>query len=496
MGAFNDDQLKNIQGMGIAGFRKDRQQLLFVTFPDASSGQRLLQQLGTLVASAYSVGKFNDAFSEIRKRMGENVIEATWIGVLLSAKGYRKLGVDLNELPSGEGSAAFIAGMASRAQQVGDTRPTDSSDQWLSAFRRDQGVDALIVIASDDDDDFNERITAINNLLSACGCEVEYQERGNTLPSPHTGHEHFGFKDGLSQPAIDGYDAIPALFEPPVVKAGEFVLGYQDEAGQTAAIGDLWVDGSFVPFRRLRQNVAAFRAMTATQIPGANPPISSEQLAGKMVGRWPSGAPLELNPDTDPGDSGVTNAFQYATAPFSDADGSKAPTWAHIRKANPRDEPRPDSDDPVQRHRMIRRGIPFGQPLPAGAADDGAERGLHFIAFVADLDRQFEFVQRKWLNDRNFPVGVKTTPGTPYAAPTNTPGDGVDPIVGQHDTGDQDLLHQTSGAHAFALPAEVVSVSAGEYFFAPSVSAIVRLGQGATSSTPKSTTAASGPAST
>src|SRR3712207_8404725 len=46
------------------------------------------------------------------------------------------------------------------------------------------------------------------------------------------------------------------------------------------------------------------------------------------------------------------------------------------------------------RHRLIRRGIPYGPPLSADAADDGG-RGLLFLAYQADLARQFEHVDRK-----------------------------------------------------------------------------------------------------
>jgi deferrochelatase/peroxidase EfeB len=139
-------------------------------------------------------------------------------------------------------------------------------------------------------------------------------------------------------------------------------------------------------------------------------------VGAKLMGRWASGAPLELNPDQDPGTAAVTNAFEYAAAPFGDDDGHVIPHFAHIRKANPRDEttPDPESDNP-QRHRMIRQGIPFGDPLPDGTtAGDSVERGLHFIAFVADPVRQFEFVESNWMNNPNFPNGQKTGLGQPY----------------------------------------------------------------------------------
>ena len=485
MTAFSDIQLRNIQGIGLAGFRKDQQELVFVRFGDAQSARRLLAGLAPRVASAWEVGQFNALFSEIRRRTrAEGAVKATWVGLGISALGYRKLGVSLEELPATEGTAAFLAGMAQRSAQIGDMRPTDAPTQWLAEFRPGAGVEAVIVVASDEEDDFDRAVRGVGDLVSGSGCEVAYQERGATLPGPLRGHEHFGFRDGGSQPAIEGYDEPPACGEPAPIQPGEFILGYPDEVGRVVAPGELWIDGSFIVFRRLRQDVLAFKALASTSIPGASPTLTPAQLAARMIGRWPSGAPLELHRDADPGEDHESNAFQYAQAPFSDDDGQKCPRWAHIRKAHPRDETRPDMADPVRRHRMLRRGIPFGPVLPVEAtADDGQARGLHFLAFVADLDRQFEFIQRRWLNDPNFPSGQSTPPGQPYdPSPSGVPGDGPDPVVGEYTPGTPCVLRQPSGQHTFPLPGQPVTVSAGEYFFAPSLRAVQRLGEGATSS--------------
>ena len=89
MPLLSPEQERNIQGVGVAGFRKDHQRLLFVTFRDAASGQALLSFLADLVASHLEVSAFNRAFSEILRRTGhEDVIEATWIGVLIGPRGY------------------------------------------------------------------------------------------------------------------------------------------------------------------------------------------------------------------------------------------------------------------------------------------------------------------------------------------------------------------------------------------------------------------------
>jgi hypothetical protein len=74
---------------------------------------------------------------------------------------------------------------------------------------------------------------------------------------------------------------------------------------------------------------------------------------------------------------------------------------AHIRRSNPRDALGFEGRLSF-RHRIIRRGMPYGPPLPDGALeDDGAERGLVFVCFNASISRQFEGVQVQWLNDGN-----------------------------------------------------------------------------------------------
>ena len=56
-------------------------------------------------------------------------------------------------------------------------------------------------------------------------------------------------------------------------------------------------------------------------------------------------------------------------------------------------------------------GIPYGPPLPAGAAtDDGEDRGLLFVAYQASIARQFEHIQQQWFNRPDFPPGSGPSP--------------------------------------------------------------------------------------
>lgn len=476
-----------MQGIAVARFRKDHQELLFLRFASAEGARRLLAALAPRVANLWEVRRFNELFSEIRERghpPREGVIEATWLGLGLSASGYRKLEVSFEGLGESVSAQAFQDGMATRSTtNIGD-RPEDQPEQWLEPFRPEAEVDAMLVVAADDVDDLNAELEELAIALSESGCVTVHQERGGTLPEPLTGHEHFGFKDGVSQPAIEGFGQAPAAGEPAALPAGEFVLGHPNNTGASAITNPLWVGGSYGVFRRLRQHVAAFRAQAtaiAAPTPSAGEPLSPALTAAgveaKLVGRWPSGAPLDLDPETDPGESGASNAFDFS----GDNEGERAPRFAHIRKVNPRNEERQDREqNPTANHRMIRAGIPYGAPLPPGAPEDETDRGLHFLAFVADLDRQFEFVQREWASNPNFPTGSKPEPSSPYGPPPpGAPADGVDPLIGAHAQGADVALHQSSGVHQLVLAAETVRVTAGEYFFFPSIAAIEQLSAGA-----------------
>lgn len=477
---FSASDLDSIQGLGIAGFKKDSQELIFVTFGSAPESRALVKALKPRLSNAAEVADFNEDFSEARNQHGEDPdLESRWVGLGITASGLEKLGANLDELPAGSGRDAFRQGMAARGAAIGDMGTNDPS-QWLAPFRARGGVDALIVVAGDNPEEVDRLVVELVEMVAHHGGAVVFQERGATLTGENMrGHEHFGFKDGASQPAIQGYDQDPAAQEPPAVPGGEFVLGFPDAAGPAAPVGDAWRNGSYLVFRRLLQDVMAFRAMVSPGVPNANPPIDSGHLAAKMVGRWPSGAPLEKYHDLDPGPGHNENDFEYQAG---DNDGVVVPTWAHIRKANPRDETQPSgssAEDDPRRHRMLRRGSPFGPELPTTRQqDDGQERGLHFIAVVADVVRQFEFVQSTWMDNENFPKGSKGAAGGPYTPPSpDVPGDGPDPVVGEGNANKALQLHSSLPlAIPIALVRDVVRVSAGEYFFCPSLAALDLLG--------------------
>jgi hypothetical protein len=178
-------------------------------------------------------------------------------------------------------------------------------------------------------------------------------------------------------------------------------------------------------------------------------------VAAKVVGRWPDGSPLVLRPhagDRDLGDDRKrANDFVYA----GDPDGMACPRGAHIRRANPRDGLRAGSRL-TARHRLLRRGMPYGPPLPEGADDDGEDRGLVFVSFQASIERQFEIVQARWLNDGDA-FGLGRSP---------------DPVAGAVGDGGTRLQFGGRPPHYATAMRAFVTPRGGEYLFVPGLAAL------------------------
>jgi Dyp-type peroxidase family len=287
---------------------------------------------------------------------------------------------------------------------------------------------------------------------------------GATLAPPLRGHEHFGFKDGISQPLADDAATL-----------NHFVLGTQSAQPTPwapPASTPAWAVGaSLGVLRVLHQDVAAFRAWTGAHAQGAG--ISAAQLEARLVGRWPSGAPLAQAPDADDATLTTDNDFDYS----DDPEGLKTPRFAHVRKANPRAEnPGPTGGAPEsEQRRMLRRGIPYGTALPTDATtEDGKDRGLIFLAFMASVEGQFEFIQEAWCNNPNFPVGPMPAAGSNYNPQPGDPADGSDPIIGQHHGQGHDNLRAGGAFHDLPLQ-QFVTTKGGEYLIALSIPALTVL---------------------
>jgi Dyp-type peroxidase family len=438
----------NIQGFVVRGYRLPAAGYVFLRVEEPGRARALL---GEVIDQVITAERW-----DVKPDSG--------INIALNYEGLRALGVPESSLAGFP--AEFRDGMAARAALLGDTGDS-APEHWEDCFRsRDAHV--LVMISAKDADALAERDRRIREAVErAGGATVVVTQIGGALP---TGREHFGYADGFSQPAIEGsrFPDHPGAGAPAKggdwrpIRAGEFILGYPDEQGALPAApppDELSRNGSYLVYRKLHQDVAGFRRRlreAAALYDGGE-----ELLAAKLVGRWRDGTPLDTRPGGEDaalaGDRSRNNAFDFS----GDPDGMRCPIGSHIRRMNPRLS-MPFEGKLVNRHRLIRRGITYGDPLPEGAEDDGADRGVIFMTLQASLARQFEFVQAQWANT-----------GNPFRI-----GDDQDPLIGPQDTDGPPKMTIPGRPPFFMGPlSRVVTTRGGEYYFAPGINGLRWLAQ-------------------
>jgi Dyp-type peroxidase family len=529
-------EFSEIQGNIFGGFNKDHQIFIFFHIDDPAKAKKTLGPVDETAADFVSgifnhvshsasnaVLGFNEQFRALRRAgLPEGSIKATWTNLVFTATGMTKLKQGTEGLPK-----AFTQGMLERASLLGDIEESAPAN-WNKDMDVEvdwKAVDGMILVASDDPTTLDRTVAGsrLANYIARlggaqAGLTVLGVIRGETRIDSgpdQVGHEHFGFKDGVSQPGVRGVDE-PAdpLHNPDqgdpgqdLLHPGEFVFGYPTQIpkalfghdgpnpcqGPDSGGGIDWLkNGSLLVFRRLAQDVKGFRNAVAKN--AAKLGISTDLLGAKLVGRYGSGAPLEAlkyqagigeyePPMTDPGiadpalanSDALNNDFEYG----EDHNGDNVPLAGHIRKAYPRDqvpecEGRDDNGKPIPRsfapddaesrtqtHRLLRRGIPFGKSFGAalgGGADE--PRGLLFLAYQTDIERQFEFVLRTWVDDPDFPKK----------------GAGQDPIITNNTASGRIAgcpFHPRADASKCPIIfSHFVKTRGGGYFFSPSISTL------------------------
>jgi Dyp-type peroxidase family len=397
----------------------------------------------------------------------------TTLNVAVTATGLKALGVADDVIESF--SKEFLQGMATRSERLGDVGVNDPAG-WEQGLGTG-AAHVLLTINAQEVEDHQRALAKMCAAMDAAGgLKIVYQQNTELMKGAR---EHFGYADGFAQPAVAGSSDAKARGGGVPEKEGrwralapgEFVLGYPDEdtledtTGRlpSAPVDPLGKSGTYMVWRKLYQDVALWRRVmrdAAKLYDGGD----EHKLAAKVVGRWADGTPLVTHPDGpdptfDPAARGA-NDFRYS----GDLDGKRCPIGSHIRRCNPRDALGFEGALTF-RHRMIRRGMPYGKALPDGAmTDDKVDRGLVFVCFQASIARQFEAVQRRWLNDGNI-FGL---------------GHDKDFLLGDPDgTGKMTI---EGDPPFFLAPQEVfVKTRGGEYLFVPGMTALAAIADGATS---------------
>jgi Dyp-type peroxidase family len=431
--------LLDIQGLILRIYRLNYGKFVFLRFDNADHARHWIADFTPRVTNVLDWDRHGPE------------TDFTW-NVAFTYPGFQAMG--LPDATLGSFAAEFRQGMAARAAFLGDTG-SSAPEHWEAGLgiEHDQIHAVVILYAKDEAICQREYDWFYSTQVDLYGVTIIYQQDVAILP---TGREHFGYRDAIGAPAVENSGAAPWPGQD-VVRTGEFILGYHDEANRMPPMPEpaiLGRHGSYMVMRKLRQDVAAFRAFLAAQAAALG--IDEELLAAKLMGRWRSGAPLALAPDHDDPALGAdperNNDFKYRD---DDPKGYVVPLSSHIRRGMARDA-QPEAIADVQRHRVLRGGIPYGPPLPEGAPDDGVDRGLIFVFFGASIERQFEFVQTVWMNDGDF----------------MEQGTDRDPITGANDGTTNVVIPWRPVRKRLKGVPRFVTTRGGGYFFMPSLTAL------------------------
>jgi len=478
----HDVDQRDLQGNVLCGYGNDfaRGVFLFVNLDRERpvEGRRWLRELAEQVTDA-------EPWAEGHK--------PSWtLNVALSHAGLRALGVPkfvVDSFPED-----FREGMGARAERIGDTG-TEAPESWEHELRREAHV--LLTVTARTRAELRRREAELTKRVEdSDGALVCVYRQSVGLPDHSAddivyAREHFGFADGFSQPAIRG-NAGPTQRDGmgtpwkrgrwKNVAPGEFVLGYEGEDGvlPAAPVEPLERSGSFMVVRKLEQRVRDFRGFLADQAKATE--MDTQALAARIVGRWQDGRSLVMSQTPPPAEDhrreagwyDRINRFRYAVDP----DGYRCPLGAHVRRANPRDGIGRGFQwhgKLTRRHRIIRRGMPYPDPskeVERARVSDNDERGLMFVCYQASIERQFELIQGKWLNDGNaFWLGDEKDfltiprPTDPAFSEGNGPF-GYDRMTIQHPHRPRFLAPHPS----------FVKLRGGGYYFTPGISALRALG--------------------
>jgi cytochrome P450/deferrochelatase/peroxidase EfeB len=440
-------------------------------------------------------------------------------------------------------SPAFVNGMANRSRILGDSGHQHPDHWgWVDAENEhsDGGrVDVVLFPMAATHNDLQESIAALSKLWGNCASEIVQFRTGRSEDNSgdYEPGRLLGFRDGISQPVIKGtyrHAARPSTAHD-VMETGEIILGYRDNrgyfpltpkieaghdpecllpnlpsqapglyvpfGGNATAPRDLGRNGTYIALRQIEIDADGFTQQLEQQ--SADTGLPAVTIGAKMMGRWPSGAPLVRYPDADPfadkkyADVSANELNDFLYGGSEDPQGARCPLGAHIRRANPRDSLGTHSETELtisNRHRILRRGRSYhkvwfngdeshlqkrsnkpdsdkgGQSAGSGSAKTGSantgsvnkgEEGLLFVAMNANLERQFEFVQQTWINGKSF-HGLDDT---------------ADPILGAID-GDQFSMPSNQGTVTLQNLQSYSRVRGGGYYFMPSLSVLRYLAGG------------------
>jgi len=422
-------EVDDIQGYVIRGYAHMQfSRFVLLKIEDAAKAKGWLNEIAASITSAERIPNKKD-------------LPFTSLNIAFTVQGLRALGMVDENVDTF--NPEFREGMVTdhRRRILGDF-DSNSPENWKWGGPNNDTIHIMLMVFGSYQEVCLAYYESLKIVFSAMGCRELSQLDGQTLTK---NKEHFGFRDGISQPVIKGSGKTGTPEN--MINPGEFILGYKNEyhvypdaplisqeQGNTGLLTmdaggsgkkDLGRNSSYLVVRQIEQDVHAFWTFMNDKTKkedGSVDEAASTKLAAQIVGRWPSGAPITKFPDRDPEIISDDNDFGYAV---NDKEGLKCPLGSHLRRCNPRDS---FEDDGVaeslslsNKHRIIRRARLYGEPFRGSSSNTNptGEVGLLFNCFNADISRQFELIQHTWsnstkiknlYNDPDPVIGVRETP--------------------------------------------------------------------------------------
>lgn len=340
------------------------------------------------------------------------------ISLHFSASGFQKMGFKKTDdgLPK---DPAFWQGMKARGPLLNDP----DKKTWEASYKK--RIDAMVLVA-DDANDVIERTTdelakslmkkKLGSIIFHENASINKNEQGDKV-------EHFGYRDGLSQPTF--WDKSHLLQD-------KWNLVLDNNGG-----------GSYLIFRKLEQNVKLFNEKVAAMSRQLQMPES--YIGARVVGRYKDGVHLadgwhsSTAKDIDP---------KRPTNYDNDPEGMGCPFHSHTRKMHA-------SSYAEKKSRVVRRGATYDNRVDKTNPEPEKGVGLLFLCYQSNIEEQFETLQAKWANNPNYPK--KHT--------------GIDPLIGQSNAS----TARTSRKAGYNTAKEslqlngTVTLKGGAYFYAPGI---------------------------
>jgi Dyp-type peroxidase family len=444
--------LADIQGIILRDYDMPVVRHFLLGIENADSGRRFIGSLVNATASSLRI-----TTAEVQP----GVTPDYCLNIGFTYEGLKALHLPPSSLESFSSAESFVAGAAARANAIGDIG--NSAPQRWKGHLGTSDVHVLLSLYAQDKNTLATRARALAEQFQRNALTLLQHEDGEELHDPYHDEKelpgkliHFGYRDGISQPAIAG--APPPQFPSAApVSAGAFLLGYPSQwTGFSYPVPrppKLGRNGSFAVFRVFQQDVVGFEQHLEDTARATG--MDKEEIAAKICGRWRNGTPLVLSPQ---GRSAVSfaqmNQFDYS----SDRDGTTCPFGAHMRRTNPRGDMVAGGHG--DKHPIIRRAMPYGPWYdPKTQGDDGIERGLLGLFICVSIEDQFEFLVINWINGSGFRPEL----------PTGIP----DPLIGKATPGQERFLIPTKGNPVSIKGfSQFVTTRGCAYCFLPSITGL------------------------